>query len=567
MQWCGNAGRALLPFKNTKEEKALILLANSPKNFGFDLLNMSKEEYYFFTNSKNETQPIEINENRLKLGAFNKYDKIIAFLDEYDKKAVDEFKKVAKRKNTVLVYFGDPTHLKYLDDFKTILYIPKGGDMSLQLIAEVLSGGNLALGQLPINISKKYYFGKNKPLTKKIRLRKALFSEEVGASSEILSEISEIAREGIRKKAMPSCQIMVVKNGAIIYDEAFGYHTYRRKTLIKPSHLYDLASITKVAATTMAMMKLYQQGKYSLSDSLYQIIGMDTTSNLNYITIRDLLIHQSGLQPNMPINRFLRKKDEKMFSKNATDSATTKIADNFYLYDNWLDTLWNTIKTLELTPNPSYRYSDINANLLQKIVETITEKPLDEYVQEMLYEPLGMNRILFNPLSTFKKEEIVPTEKDDYYRKQLLQGYVHDMGAAMLGGVGGHAGLFANANDVAKIMQMYLQKGYYGGKRYLKSETLDKFNHRYFSDKKVRRGLGFDKPQLNPKVKATCGCVSDESFGHSGFTGTYTWADPKSEIVYVFLSNRVYPTMENKGLVKSNMRTEIQQVIQDAIID
>ena len=170
------------------------------------------------------------------------------------------------------------------------------------------------------------------------------------------------------------------------------------------------------------------------------------------------------------------------------------------------------------------------------------------------------------PLNKLDKSSIVPSEKDTYYRSQLLHGYVHDMGAAMLGGVGGHAGLFANANDVAKMMQLYLQKGYYGGKQYFKEETFDKFNKRYYSDKKVRRGLGFDKPQLDPEIKATCGCVSDESFGHSGFTGTYTWADPESEILYVFLSNRVFPTMENTGLVDEDIRTKIQQIIQDAIL-
>jgi len=171
------------------------------------------------------------------------------------------------------------------------------------------------------------------------------------------------------------------------------------------------------------------------------------------------------------------------------------------------------------------------------------------------------------PIEKFAKKSIVPTERDSYFRMQLLQGYVHDMGAAMQGGIGGHAGLFSNANDVAKIMQMYLQKGYYGGKRYLQQKTIDKFNHRYYASKNVRKGIIFDKPQLREKEKATCGCVSDSSFGHSGFTGTYTWADPETEIVYVFLSNRVFPTMDNNGLVKYNMRTEIQQYIQDAIID
>ena len=170
------------------------------------------------------------------------------------------------------------------------------------------------------------------------------------------------------------------------------------------------------------------------------------------------------------------------------------------------------------------------------------------------------------PLKKFPKKEIVPTEKDTYFRNQLLHGYVHDMGAAMQGGVGGHAGLFANANDVAKMMQLYLQKGYYGGKRYFKSTTFDKFNKRYFKTEDVRRGLGFDKPQLDPEIKATCGCVSEESFGHSGFTGTYTWADPQSGLVYVFLSNRVYPTMENRGLVEEDIRTEVQRIIQEAIL-
>ena len=204
--------------------------------------------------------------------------------------------------------------------------------------------------------------------------------------------------------------------------------------------------------------------------------------------------------------------------------------------------------------------------LFKKALEQEYRKPLNKLAEDFFYKALGANRTTYLPLEKFGKEEIVPTEKDEYYRDQLLHGYVHDMGAAMLGGVGGHAGLFANANDVAKIMQMYLQNGFYGGRRFLRESTVKRFNTRYFEDNDVRRGLGFDKPQLNPRVKATCGCVSDESFGHSGFTGTYTWADPESGIVYVFLSNRVYPTMDNKEVVKSNMRTKIQQAIQDAII-
>ena len=187
--------------------------------------------------------------------------------------------------------------------------------------------------------------------------------------------------------------------------------------------------------------------------------------------------------------------------------------------------------------------------------------------QCFFYAPLGATTLTYNPLNKFPKSIIVPTEDDDFFRHQLLHGYVHDEGAAMLGGVSGNAGLFANSNDVAKIMQMYLQRGYYGGKSYLKPETLDRFNFRYFEKEGVRRGLAFDKPQLDPEVMATCGCTSFKSFGHSGYTGTYTFADPETEIVYVFLSNRVYPTRENTTLFKEDIRTKVQGLIYEAIVE
>jgi CubicO group peptidase (beta-lactamase class C family) len=236
------------------------------------------------------------------------------------------------------------------------------------------------------------------------------------------------------------------------------------------------------------------------------------------------------------------------------------------LNKHYKDSIYKYIKNADQRELLEYKYSDLGYYILKEILETKYQKPLSTLVNEEFYQYLGVDRTTYLPLLKFDKKEIIPTEKDSYYRNQLLHGHVHDMGAAMLGGVGGHAGLFANANDVAKIMQMYLQKGYYGGKRYLKSKTIDTFNTRYFSDQKVRRGIGFDKPQLNSEVKATCGCVSEQSFGHSGFTGTYTWADPLSGIIYVFLSNRVYPSMDNNELIETNMRTEIQQIIQDAIL-
>ena len=245
---------------------------------------------------------------------------------------------------------------------------------------------------------------------------------------------------------------------------------------------------------------------------------------------------------------------------------TIKVAEDLFLNSSYKDSIYKYIRDAEQREKPGYKYSDLGYYIFKEALEKRYKKDLNVLVDDEFYEPLGANRMSYLPLAKFDKLSIVPSEKDNYFRHQLLHGYVHDMGAAMLGGVGGHAGLFANSNDVAKMMQLYLQKGYYGGKRYFKAATFDKFNKRYYSDKKVRRGLGFDKPQLDSTIMATCGCVSDESFGHSGFTGAYTWADPVSGILYVFLSNRVFPTMENYGLVDQDIRTKIQQIIQEAIL-
>ena len=233
---------------------------------------------------------------------------------------------------------------------------------------------------------------------------------------------------------------------------------------------------------------------------------------------------------------------------------------------DYQDSIQNIIKESDLLRRLRYRYSDMPYYILKKYIEAFYDKPLDELVQDRFYRSLGANHTMYNPNNIVSSNNIVPTEIDDYYRYQKIQGYVHDMGAAMQNGVGGHAGVFSNANDVAKIMQMYLQKGFYGGKRYFKPETIDKFNTCYYCENDNRRGIGFDKPQLGD-VGPTCGCISMTSFGHSGFTGTYAWADPEEEIVYVFLANRTYPKAQNNTLLRENIRTKIQELIYEAIID
>ena len=481
---------------------------------------------------------------------------------------------IAREKNVILDVFTSPYSLLQIKTFtniESILVSYQNSKLAQELSAQLIFGAFGAKGKLPVSIRNEFKEGHGFIGSSLSRFEYTT-PEAVRMSSVKLKKIDSLATVILEKKMAPGFQILVARKGKIVLNKSYGYHTDKKIRKVKNTDVYDLASLTKILASLPLIMKAEEEHKLSLNEKLKDVLPSFKGSNKASVSVREILSHYGKLKAwipfykdtqdsitghNLPI--FYRKKKSKKY--------TIKVANNLYLNKNYKDSIYKYIRDADQRERDGYKYSDLGYYIFKEAIEQRYEKPINTLVDEEFYKSLGADRTSYLPLQKFSKTEIIPTEKDDYYRKQLLQGYVHDMGAAMLGGVGGHAGLFANANDVAKIMQMYLQKGYYGGKRYLKAATLDKFNHRYFSDKKVRRGLGFDKPQLNPKVKATCGCVSDESFGHSGFTGTYTWADPKSEIVYVFLSNRVYPTMENKGLVKSNMRTEIQQVIQDAIID
>ncbi len=391
-------------------------------------------------------------------------------------------------------------------------------------------------------------------------------------SSYKLALLDKIADTIITEEMAPGFQILVARNGKVVLQKSYGYHTQNKIKKVKNTDLYDVASLTKILATLPLLMKAEEEQRISLADEVADMLPRFRNTNKAGITVKEMLSHTAQLKAWIP---FYKATQDSLTGENLSSyyqtvkskEYGTKVAENLFLKSNYKDSIYKYIARADQREETGYKYSDLGYYLLKEVLENTYKKPLNALVDAYFYQPLGANRTGYLPLERFSKKDIVPTEKDNYYRNQLLQGNVHDMGAAMLGGVGGHAGVFANANDVGKMMQLYLQKGFYGGKRYLKSETINKFNQRYFFDEKVRRGLGFDKPQLDPEVKATCGCVSEESFGHSGFTGTYAWADPISGLVYVFLSNRVYPDMENRGLIERNMRTKIQQVLQDAILD
>jgi CubicO group peptidase (beta-lactamase class C family) len=338
---------------------------------------------------------------------------------------------------------------------------------------------------------------------------------------------------------------------------------------VKDDDIYDVASLTKILASLPMVMQLVDRDIISMETTLSEMLPDYRGSNKSNITLKRMLSHYARLKAWIPfyvktLDSVTRLPSEKYYSKVKNDSFSIQVAEELFFRNDMEDSIFDIIKESELRKRLRYKYSDLPYYILKKYLEDFYGSPLEDLVQRDLYKSLGANFTTYLPLEKFPKDRIPPTENDTIFRKQIVQGYVHDQGAALLGGVSGHAGLFSNANDIAKIMQMYLWKGFYGGKRYLKPETIDLFNTCHFCEDDVRRGVGFDKPQLGD-VGPTCGCVSMLSFGHSGFTGTFTWADPQEEIVYVFLSNRTYPDASNRRIIGSNLRSNIQQVIYDAI--
>ena len=492
---------------------------------------------------------------------------------KFKKNDIATIQKIAKEKKVILDVFSSPYSLLDFKNFKHIeglVVSYQNSKIAQEISAQQLFGALKAKGKLPVSISDKFKEGFGLVTSSLSRLQYGV-PEEVKMSSVKLAKIDEIAEEVMKKKMAPGMQILVARAGKVVYQKSFGYHTNDTLKKVKNTDLYDVASLTKILATLPMVMKAEGEGKFRIATKLKHLLPELKNTNKDTVTLKEILSHNGRLKAWIP---FYKQTQDSITGKNLptfyqpkkTRKFGVKVAEDLYLQTAYKDSILDRIKNADQRENEGYKYSDLGYYILKKTLEKEYKKPLNILTQQYFYSSLGASRTSYLPREKYLLTEIVPTENDEYYRNQLLHGNVHDMGAAMLGGVGGHAGLFSNANDVAKIMQMYLQKGFYGGQRFLKSSTVNRFNKRYYEDKKIRRGLGFDKPQLDPEIQATCGCVSDKSFGHSGFTGTYTWADPESGIVYVFLSNRVYPKMDNNGLIKENIRTKIQQIIQDAIL-
>jgi CubicO group peptidase (beta-lactamase class C family) len=386
---------------------------------------------------------------------------------------------------------------------------------------------------------------------------------------EAIDNLNSFINSCIAQGAFPGCQILAAKNGEIVYQKNFGTFSYDRSQPVTDTTLYDIASVTKVAATTLAVMKLYEEGKINLDAYLKAYLPFTIGSDKAFLTIKDLLLHQAGLKAFIPFYKetidsltgspstaLYRTIPDKMFS--------TPVASNFYILNTFRDTMWNEILASNLDNRGRYTYSDLDFYFLQKVVEAVSGQPLEQYVSEQFYKPLGLKYTTYNPWKKGWKKQCAPTENDQYFRFQTIQGYVHDPGTAMLGGVAGHAGIFSNSREVALILQMLINGGEYRGKRYLKKETLKTFTG--FRSSISRRAYGFDKPE---KARGDGGPASDlcskTTFGHQGFTGTCAWADPETGITFVFLSNRVYPSADNNLINSLKVRFKAQTYIYEAL--
>ena len=563
--------RAILPIKDIQKKK--IAYVNFGDDSGAEFLNeLKKYGNVTWVKSDNLSGYIEqLKDFNYVIIGFHKSNENPWKKFEFTENELVWLYEIARTNTVILDVFARPyamLDLKTTANFEGVIMSYQNSEISQQLSAQLIFGAREAKGKLPVSLGEDFPVNTSFK-TKSLKRLQYGTPESVGVNSYKLNKIDSLAIMGIQDGMYPGAQILVVRKGKVIYQKNFGHHEYNKNWKVRDSSVYDLASLTKILASLPLVMQLVDKDELSLNTKLSEMLPEYKNSNKANITLKEMLSHYARFEAWIPFyrNTFNEEKtgvSEEYYSNIPGKDFNVQVAENLYMRRDYMDTIFKTIRESDLNRKLEYKYSDLPYYILKKYFERKYGKPLELIVQENIYGSMGANFTGYLPLEKFSKENIPPTEQDKIFRKQKIQGYVHDQGAAMLGGVSGHAGLFSNANDVAKIMQMYLWEGFYGGKRYFKPETMKLFNKCYYCNKNVRRGVGFDKPQLGT-VGPTCGCVSMESFGHSGFTGTFAWADPEMEVVYVFLSNRTFPDAENRKLIRSDLRSDIQQAIYDAI--
>ncbi len=526
-------------------------------------LNEGADAASFLTKLKGMNRVI-ISVHKSNKNPFQKYK-----LSDWEKLAI---KTIAEKFSTIVCLFANPYALRGFDEIKkaqSVVMSYQNSEIAQDYTAQLLFGGIPASGKLPVTVSASFPEGSGIELKKKLRFRYVI-PEEIGIKTEKLRKVDTLMKNAIKEGIFPGAQILVAKDGNVFYQKSFGYHTYEPNREVRNTDLYDIASVTKITTSLLAFMKLYDEKKISLQQTLGDFLPelKDSTDKAN-LTFIDMLTHQARLKAWIPFYRHTQNKDNSFkdgfYSTTPSDSLFPyHVADNLYGSYVMDQFIYQSIVSVPLESKKKYLYSDVGYYFLKRIFEKITKQKFDVYLENTFYKSMGAYRFTYNPLQKFDKDELPPTELDSIFRKQLIKGYVHDQGAAMLGGVAGHAGIFATANDLGKIMQMYLNGGSYGGKEYIKKLTIEEFSKCQFCPGN-RRAVGFDKPLPSGNGANACDCVSQKSFGHTGFTGTMAWADPQNGLVFIFLSNRVYPDANNQKIIKTGLRAQVQKVFYDAL--
>lgn len=598
---------SVIPFRNLESYNiaSIAIGTGKPDSFSTTLKNYTEVDAYYLN------KEVVVNQDASLLKKLDDYNTLIVSIHNTSQwpgrnygiypQTRDFLENLDFSGNLILVLFGNPYTLNKLgniDKFNSIVVAYEDNPGFKYYTAQGIFGAFELKGRLPVSVQPDFelFRGLKSDFIQRLSYG---FPEEVMMDSRKLMKIDSVVNEALEIKAIPGCQILVARKRKVVIKKNYGWQTYRRKQKVRDADLYDLASITKIAATLPSLMKLEGQGRFSTEDTLGYYLEMPDTSDKNGLLIRDILSHQSGLQSWIPFyyktlepldtsqallssnfswaypykiglkayaNRNIIYTDS-VYRDNYSPGFPFQVAKNMYLRKDFRDTIYNNILSSELGEK-EYLYSDLGYYFFHQIIERITDTLLYPFVFHNFYAKLGAFRMGYLPLNRFGENDIIPTENDIIFRRQLLRGYVHDPGAAMLGGIAGHAGVFSNANDLAKVLQMYLNGGTYGGRKFIEKAVIDKYTRRVYSENGNRRALGFDKPEPDDKkIGPTSESATLASYGHTGFTGTMAWIDPEYDLIYIFLSNRIHPNQYNLKLIKEDIRTRVQEAIYEAIIN
>lgn len=561
------------------EGDALPIRILEGKKFTYISTHSSEKNYVFFEYLKRYVNVVfhtieDKTDEKELLKALKGQDYI--FVGTFAESSAETIRKVDRiiesldrKPQTVICDFGSPYVWGVAMKYPSVVTAYSGIEETLRTMPQILFGALAASGKLSYAPSLVIPSGTGQPVSSLDRLAYSL-PEDAGMNSAILSGIDSIANEAMKIGATPGCQVIVARKGKVIYEKNFGSFTYEKKIPVTGETIYDLASVTKVMATLQTAMFMHERGLIDLNKKVSYYLPELKKSNKKDITIIDMLTHQSGLLPFLPMYPQTMKDTTYLphyYSRVKTAKYSMQVGQHLFASPVLRDSVWSWVVKSKMNEKPArtpyaYKYSDFGFLILQRLAEKLLNQPMDDFLGQNLYEPLGAYTTGFNPLTRFQQQRIAPTEDDKIYRKSFVSGTVHDERAAMMGGVAGHAGLFSNANDLAKVGQMLLQEGRYGGIQYYKPETVRLFTAKKY--KNSRRGIGWDKPIPSDPGTLTSFYTSPSTYGHTGFTGTCVWIDPEFDLMYIFLSNRVYPDRNNK-LSNANIRSRIQDVIYKSI--